>query len=206
MDPLAAICRKTVLFSLPFTELVLLELLFLFVWIFFAWKILKPRKRRSTKIIGGIGFGIAALPIIFLIFIGFILKFESWGEPPSQRFAVLNAAVKNTCYLDPQRNNCPKNVDQLIAIEPEHFQKIAQDAQITYQYYPETNQYTLIVRDKSLSLINTEVALFDPRLSNLSQNYSAFIQNDIAEPEFMGCFGKNIIVNPPPFPGPWDNI
>lgn len=126
-------------------------------------------------------------------------------SPPSYRYHVLNAAIKNTCYLDPQRNRCPKTAEDLINIEPVNFRKLTKDAHLTYQYYPETNEYTLIIRSTYYHSDNDRVAVFDPRLIKLKEN--GFTGLDLYDAKIVNnCDGTFRIVNPPPIPGPWDKI
>lgn len=123
--------------------------------------------------------------------------------PPSTSYHSLNAAIKNTCFLDPQRNHCPKIVQDIISIEPDNFTKLTENAHITYQYYPETNEYTLIVRNNNLWVNGYRVAIFDPRLATV-KNYGNGV--DFFDADVAWCNGKYILTNPPPFPGPWDKI
>lgn len=127
--------------------------------------------------------------------IGWAFYTESFYRPIVSDYFVLNAAIKNTCYLDPERKNCPHTVDELIRIEPERFRALAEGKKITYQYYPDTHQYTLIVRDKR------QAAIFDPRLQTIAQ-YGVDFTNSPA----YYCGNRYQVGNPPPFPGPWNNI
>lgn len=129
---------------------------------------------------------------IGIIFGGLILD-EMQNQARASNYFELNAAIKNTCYLDPNHIHCPHNLQELIAIQNKDFSKIAKQYQIVYKYYPETNQYTLIVRDQPYGAI-----IFDPRLKITSlEGY------DFKEVEVSKCGGDHI-VNPPNFSGPWN--
>lgn len=146
--------------------------------------------------------------IFFFIITGItlVIFFLLWfrdDHPPSVDYHVLNAAIKNTCFLDPQKNHCPKSVDDLINIEPEHFKELTKNANLTYQYYPKINQYTLIVRNNDLWKDDYRVAIFDPRLTT-AKNYGNGV--DFMDSKVIVCSGKYLLINQPPFNGPWDNI
>ena len=123
--------------------------------------------------------------------------------PPSAHYHVLNAAIKNTCFLDPQRNHCPGTVQDIINIEPERFTTLTKNAHLTYEYYPQTNEYTLIIRNNNLKENDYRVAIFDPRLTSV-KNYGRGL--DFLDTQVVYCNGKYILTDPPPFPGPWDHI
>lgn len=142
---------------------------------------------------------ISIVTLIALFIAGLILD----DYPPSARYHVLNAAIKNTCFLDPQRNNCPKTAEGVISIEDVKFRNLTKDAHLTYKYYPETNEYTLIIRNNNLRKNNSRVAIFDPRLTTV-KNYGKGV--DFIDTRVIYCDGKYTLVNPPPFPGPWDQI
>lgn len=133
----------------------------------------------------------------------FFLFFFRDDFPPSADYHVLNAAIKNTCFLDPQKNHCPKTAQDIISIEPENFTELTKNAHLTYQYYPETNQYTLIIRNDDLWKDDNRVAVFDPRLTT-AKNYGNGV--DFIDTGVIYCDGKYTLTNPPPFPGPWDKI
>lgn len=142
---------------------------------------------------------VSIVAIVVLILTGHI----STDNPPSYAYHVLNAAIKNTCYLDPQRNHCPKSVEELISIEDKNFTELTKDAHLTYKYYPQTNEYTLIVRNNNLKENNYRVAIFDPRLQT-AKNYGRGL--DFVDEQVVWCSEKYVLKNPPPFPGPWDKI
>lgn len=51
-------------------------------------------------------------------------------------------------------------MDELIAIQPEDFKPLVNKAHFTYYYYPQSNEYTLIVRKGMLT--QYRAAIFDP--------------------------------------------
>jgi hypothetical protein len=138
---------------------------------------------------------VSALLVTPLVFAAFfvicflvdVFVFNDWLR--ASNYFQLNAAIKNTCYLDSRRAHCPQNLDQLIAIQDENFQPLKH--MLIYKYYPDTNQYTLIVHDHTYGAV-----VFDPRLKNTNGE-------DFAEFQVSKCGGDHII-NPPNFPGPWD--
>lgn len=81
----------------------------------------------------------------------------SAGSPPH----IINAAVKNTCYLDPLRKNCPKNLTELKSIIPQDIKNNPLIQTVSYTYYPLEHQYTLIFKIDSNFWI-----VFDPSLKN----------------------------------------
>jgi hypothetical protein len=126
------------------------------------------------------------------------------GNPPALNYHNLNAAVKNTCFLDPSRARCPHTAKELINIQPQQFVHEVGNAHLTYQYYPETNDYTLIVRNNDFLFSNDgRVVVFDSRLPR-TKNYGSGL--DFVEPEAVQCGTTFQLINPPPFPGPWQNI
>jgi hypothetical protein len=154
-------------------------------------------KKSSHKLVliifGGIPLLFVSLVITLVLFIS--MDFVIHPYPKASTYFSLNAAIKNTCYLDPKMEHCPKNLSDLIAIEPQNFTKFLYSTHLTYVYYPETNTYTLIVNYRG-----DKAVIFDPRLKNI--NESGF---DFSEVDVSNC-GQTHIVNPPSFPGPWNNI
>lgn len=153
------------------------------------------------SVIGSLAlFIITSIAAIIILYLAGIIPYD---YPPSYDYHILNAAIKNTCFLDPQKNHCPKTVQDLINIEPEHFKALTKNAHLTYQYYPQTNEYTLIVRNNDLKRNDYRVVIFDPRLTTL-KNYGRGL--DFLDAKVMECNGKFLLKNPPPFPGPWNKI
>lgn len=180
-------------------------LILLSAFSFISWIIFKKTKKSKKKIFNLSIFTILSLLIIPVLFFTSIviteIYMELYDEPTAGKYFPLNAAIKNTCYLDPQKLNCPQTVQDLMNIEPDNFGRLTKDAALTYRYYPETNEYTLIVREKG----STKVAIFDPRLLQIEyQGYKA----DYANVRVAECPLGNAhkIPDPPPFSGPWDRI
>lgn len=97
--------------------------------------------------------------------VAFIIIIINQGEAYlTQPNHIVNAAVKNTCYLDPLRRNCPTNLDQLKIIIPRDIQNNLSIQNISYTYYPFEHQYTLIFKTAP-----NFYAIFDPRLQHYHQ-------------------------------------
>ncbi|MEK7526548.1 MAG: hypothetical protein AAB546_03655, partial [Patescibacteria group bacterium] len=92
-------------------------------------------------------------------FFAFLIITEIHGQPVGSEYFTLNAAIKNTCYLDPERLHCPKTLDELISIEDRKFKKYLIDSSLYYEYRPETHEYTLIALKKN----SERGVIFDPR-------------------------------------------
>jgi hypothetical protein len=112
------------------------------------------------------------------------------GNPAASQFFVINAAIKNTCFIDPERNNCPQTLEEIGYIEPKAFETMIQNNQVNYVYYPETNQYSLVVRYHP-----TRAVIFDWRLV---EEFSM----DLHEYE-VSVLGQDRVIDPPAFAGPW---
>lgn len=143
--------------------------------------------------------------VIFLMITGVIPLGDGNGFP-NLRLNQMNAAIKNTCLVDPLKQNCPQNLEQVLILYPEDFEKIQKEFALTYTYYPETNNYTLIGRAKDPYTFSIKyagnVAVFDQRLvgSEISKGF------DFIDTRAYSCGGEFRLKNPLPFPGPWDNI
>ncbi len=163
------------------------------------------RSSRSSvsRILLLVSFPIAYLALSLLGFI-FMAVMLLDDNPPSHKYRILNYATQNTCLVDPRRANCPKDASGVIAIDARKFSALARDAELTYQYYPEVNEYTLIVRPHNLIWSDNRVVVFDPRLT-VTQDYGNRLDFVDVEVEFCSS-GKYRLKNPPPFPGPWDEI
>ncbi len=191
----------------PITWYIVLELILLTFTAYIIAKAVifyKTLLMRFLYVLASFGFFVILTLIVSFIF---VLKYLE-PLPPSRNYHVLNAAIKNTCYLDPQRNHCPKTEDDLINIESERFGNLTRMSKLTYRYYPDTHQYTLIVREvirnEFMAGSNSQkVALFDPRLASSSAYghgvdfYDAYVEK---------CGDKYRLTEPPPFPGPWNEI
>jgi hypothetical protein len=158
-----------------------------------------PHLSYLTSIFSFIGFFILLTIITSLTFIIIFID----DVRPTASYHVLNAAIKNTCILDPEKKNCPTTEEELIKIEPERFKEMTKHSKITYRYYPDTNQYTLIVRGNYLLADHTQVAMYDPRLLSV-KNYGNGL--DFYDARIGFCGTKYFLLNPPPFPGPWNEI
>ncbi len=118
---------------------------------------------------------------------------ESYGSAQASNFFILNAAIKNTCFMDPKRIGCPHNLTELSYIEPGEFARLSPVSQMIYQYYPDQNMYTFIARYSKKRAI-----IFDWRLVPTDK----IDFRDVT----IETWGKDHVKNPPNFPGPWDNL
>ncbi len=130
----------------------------------------------------------------YLLFLGFIV-YDEGNNPISYSYFNVNAAIKNTCILDPQQNHCPHHVNDIIAIEPQTFEQQLKGKHLTYSYYPQTNDYTLIIRHN-----DNQTAIFDSRIPKVASGSS-----DIVDTVAQGC-GPISVEAPHNLPGPWNNI
>lgn len=124
---------------------------------------------------------------------------------PDRKISQMNAAIKNTCLVDPLKRNCPQNLDQVINLYPQDFQKLQTDYVFTYAYYPEQNNYTLIARPKSQYMnlpFGFYIAVFDQRM--VGSDYSRGF--DFINTRGYVCDGKYHLESPPPIAGPWEDI
>ena len=156
-----------------------IEVVIFLAVIFLTYKVVVKVVKTSKNLLHKILKTILALFGSFLVFLILtiinitIIVFNFPGDhPPSAGYHVLNAAIKNTCFLDPERKHCPRSVSDLVSIEPENFSKLTKDAHLVYRYYPDSNQYTLIIRNKNIWRNNYRVAIFDPRLTT-AKNYGS---------------------------------
>mgnify|MGYP006265884427 CR=1 FL=1 len=113
------------------------------------------------------------------------------NNPQSSRFFVINAAIKNTCFIDQNRANCPHSKEEIGYIEPEEYKRATDCCQVRYQYNPEINQYSLVIR-----YAPTKAVLFDWRLVT-TQHQIDFKEYDVA------VIGQDHLINPPDWDGPW---
>lgn len=181
----------------------LVSFLFVFISIFFIASFIVLLdvfifKKSKNLVVRIISLMVSVLLVTFLGFASLLLReiyFELYDFPIASEYFVLNAAVKNTCYLDPQRNHCPKSLEDLIAIEPERFREMLRGKEAYYWYYPERNEYTLLVRHDSHRGV-----IFDPRFSEIS-GYA-----DFANITLRKCGGKLEILTPLPIDGPWKEL
>lgn len=142
--------------------------------------------------------------IFFLIFslVNLVISLfwlEGIDDPIAGKYFVLNAAVKNTCYLDPERKNCPEDIQGVIDIESDNFRALTSGTILNYRYYPETHEYSLVVIEKD----TRKGVIFDPRLQK-RKDYG--YGGDFFDIKASVCNEKYEIIAPPPFFGPWKNF
>ena len=134
---------------------------------------------------------------VLFIFLGIALAMATWritfNNYRGDTYNTLHAAIKNTCLIDPKKEHCPLVLEDLAIIEPAQYATAVKSTQMFYRYYPDTNQYTFMVRyDKRNAII------FDQRLIP-DQGV------DLREVE-IETFGRDRVIDPPKFAGPWDNL
>src|SRR5207237_276911 len=113
--------------------------------------------------------------------------------------------VKLGCFGKNQDIGCPHSAADVLFIAPDDVRNDLKHAHITYKYYPQSNDYTLIVRDNNYQYHNYRVALFDSRLPKL-KNYG-YSGLDLFDADIVtDCRGNFKITNPPALAGPWDRI
>ncbi len=159
----------------------------------FILKLLVQGKKRELQLVQTLLLVISLIPFIFaaVFLIGFFQD-PNWG-PNGNKYFVLNAAIKNTCFVDPNGEHCPQKLEDIGVIEPKHFAAAQREAQLIYRYYPDTGIYTLIVR-----YTPSRAIIFDPR----------FIPehgNDLKEVR-VTTLGRDRLSERPAFDGPWDEI
>lgn len=139
------------------------------------------------------------LSIFFLIlaFTAYVFAEEGVDKPNAMRYFPLNAAIKNTCYLDPSMANCPRSLEELINIQSEDFSKHLDDSYLFYEYREEENSYTLV----ALKRDTRRGAIFDPRFTS-----KATPGLDFTETRYKKCGNRIEIEDPPLFEGMWNRV
>lgn len=173
-------------------------------WIYKAFKFYQnPFSRTMATTISLIFFLITSIIIFF--FFAIFLEETEW--PPSYKYHQVHAAIKNTCYLDPEKKNCPKNAEEIVRLYPEEFGPLLNSSAVTYQYDQQTKSFTLLIRDRSSINGEYQVSIFDRRLTqtgNSSPGYGYGV--DFYDTKIMRCSDKYEIIDKPPFHGPWSEI
>lgn len=145
----------------------------------------KKFKTISSLMIGTLVSTVSVLAIIFFfIFINILWLFLN--DPNIERNDHLNAAIKNTCLLDPLKVNCPKDVKGVIAIEPQTLVSETRGKYLAYRYFPQTNDYTMVIRSGDQGVI------YDPRIERYYNHYV-----DSINVQFESCSNKIVSVRFP---------
>jgi hypothetical protein len=183
LDPLQSLLALTVIFSI-----VVGVATGLLSWPFYLFLLIKKlfRLQHIERILPWLRGGVFALSIVSAVC--FWLYIDEPIIPPEA--VVLHAAIKNTCVFDPRRENCPQNLEGIGIVEPGNFATVKATSQMRYTYDPMTNQYSFVVRYGKRNGI-----IFDQRL---------FPDLDVKQVRFEP-FGADHIIDPPAYPGPWDN-
>lgn len=148
----------------------------------------KPRLTHQLLTISMI---LAIFPFLLLAVILIELFASPYKNPQASRFAVVHAAIKNTCLLDPRRDHCPQTLEEISYIEPQAYQGMLRGTQVNYVYYPDTNQYSLVIRYSPVNAV-----VFDQRLTRESSIDFKEYQVDL--------LGQDRLHNPPAWAGPWE--
>lgn len=129
-------------------------------------------------------------PFLLIVFVLLELFVNPLGTPAASQFFVINAAIKNTCFIDPEKNNCPQTLAEIGYIEPRAYQEMIAHNQVNYVYDPQKNLYTLVVRYHP-----TRAVVFDWRLVDT-------FGVDLHEYE-VSVIGQDRLIDPPAYDGPW---
>jgi hypothetical protein len=100
-----------------------------------------------------------------------VVAFVSEDNNLASYYGQMHAAIKNTCLLDPDRRNCPKDVDGIIHIEPDNFVFYKDNSYLFYEYREKENSYTFVALKKD----TRRGVVFDPRLKDVSPGKVDFI-------------------------------
>lgn len=131
-----------------------------------------------------------AIPILCIFSFVFWVLTEDYLQPQAGRFFIINAAIKNTCFMDPDRRNCPQVLEEIGYIEPQEYQNMMECCQVNYQYHPDLEQYSLVIRYNP-----TKAVVFDWRLTDeLGVDFKEYQ---------VSLFGQDQLVDPPAWEGPW---
>lgn len=103
----------------------------------------------------------------------------------------LNAAVKNTCLLDPTQENCPQKLEDIRIIVPEVYDRVLAQAQVKYEYNSEENTYILVIRYNPV-----RAAVFSNRFENSSDWKADYKEHEIE------IWGQDRLKDPL-LPGDW---
>lgn len=132
-----------------------------------------------------------SIPVLCLLSLAFWFATYGTFHPQASRFHVINAAIKNTCFMDPKQENCPQTKEEIAYIEPQQYQDMIDCCQVNYQYHPEINKYSLVVRYHPVRAV-----VFDWRLVDE-------IGIDFKEYK-INLYGQDALIDPPPWDGPWE--
>lgn len=163
LNPIISDWRWFIALGIPLLELITVLILL----------ILESRKvqrllGKIVLLVVGMLFGlfIAYVSFVFL----FIFLLEEYDKPIASNYFAVNAAIKNTCFLDPNRVHCPKTFEEIIAIEPQRFNDLLKGKTVAYNYNPENNNYTLFVLND-----NNRGVIFDPNFKQRNENGYDFL-------------------------------
>jgi hypothetical protein len=198
-------CEAQKFFQQSFNIYLLIEAgLFIFILAAFimAWRSFRGF---IYRILSGPVFILIYLFLSFLITVYFGFVYWLDDRRPSVLFHQMNAAIKNTCYVDPEKLNCPKNFVEVLRLYPQDFRPLLDRFVFTYEYRDSDQTYTLIARPKQMMEFKNQVSIFDPRLITTDTEYDTK-GVDFADTKAYSCNGKFKLESPPPFEGPWDKI
>jgi hypothetical protein len=188
------VCGKISYFW-PAIVWLILEILGLILTIFLTVKSIQLQKGKLVRSLILVGFlGGYIYFFLFTSLVTFIF-FSIFYDSNMGKYYVVNAAIKNTCLLDTQQIHCPRNWQEVLAIEDKTLVPLTQDTNITlYDFRPWENQYTVVIREGNSAIV------FDPRLLKTE------LGNDSATFSVESCGKNHSFIKPPPISGPWDSI
>lgn len=144
----------------------------LFLLVFSLIRIARSRYPGLVKIIGSVFSFLAAFWLGVAVLITFIIVNEVYTQ--YMDFHVVNAAIKNTCFLDPDKKHCPTTMAEVIAIQPEVLEPLLKDTTV-YFNHPSVDDpnYTLLIKSRWASGV-----IFDPRLATMQENGADFVHTE----------------------------
>lgn len=148
------------------------------------------KNKNVDKLLQALTLIFAVYPFMLVCVFFIELFYDPIGNNRAGEFFIINAALKNTCFIDQSRSQCPKNLEEISYIEPGEYREMISAGQVSYIYYPEMNVYTLVVRYNPVKAV-----VFDWRLVETEGVDFKEYKVDI--------IGQDRIINPPPFDGPW---
>lgn len=105
-----------------------------------------------------LGFVFVGYPFFAVIVVLTWIFLDPLGSIADYRLHTLHAAIKNTCILDPLKENCPQKLEDIRVIVPEVYDEIQNCCQMKYEYDPTSNEYVFVVRYSP-----TQAAMFSNR-------------------------------------------
>lgn len=122
------------------------------------------RNKKITIFLLGVAMNaVFHLSVLFIVLVVLVI----FAPSKNLFYDTVNAAIKNTCIVDPLQRNCPKSVEGILALD-ENFAGILAGKDVNYSYDPLENTYNLKIFDKKARTVQ----IFDPKLA--ANGYSYF--------------------------------